>query len=137
MNTRGLSLITVYGLGSLRPAPGTWGSLPPIALASILIASGYGPHQSPIVYHVLLVLLLLVGQCLPLLALPAAALATPALSAFTIFLAFIAFRLLDIVKPWPAHTLQREPGGWGILLDDLAAGLYAFIVLHALAFFML
>jgi phosphatidylglycerophosphatase A len=38
---------------------------------------------------------------------------------------FLAFRVLDIVKPWPARRLQHVPGGWGILLDDLVAGAYA------------
>jgi len=39
------------------------------------------------------------------------------------------FRLFDITKPWPARQLERLPAGWGIMLDDLAAGLYAAIVL--------
>jgi len=39
------------------------------------------------------------------------------------------FRLFDITKPWPARRLERLPAGWGIMLDDLAAGLYAAIVL--------
>jgi phosphatidylglycerophosphatase A len=40
-------------------------------------------------------------------------------------LAFLSFRLLDIIKPPPARRLQRLPGGLGILIDDLFAGLYA------------
>jgi phosphatidylglycerophosphatase A len=36
---------------------------------------------------------------------------------------FAGFRLLDIAKPFPIGRLQRLPGGWGILADDLAAGL--------------
>lgn len=36
--------------------------------------------------------------------------------------AFAGFRLLDIVKPFPISRLERLPGGWGILADDLAAG---------------
>jgi len=43
-------------------------------------------------------------------------------------LAFVLFRLLDIVKPFPARRLEQVPGGWGIMLDDLAAGLYANLV---------
>ncbi len=38
--------------------------------------------------------------------------------------AFFVFRFLDIVKPWPACALERLHGGWGVLLDDVAAGLY-------------
>jgi phosphatidylglycerophosphatase A len=39
--------------------------------------------------------------------------------------AFFAFRLFDVVKPEPARYLERIPGGWGIMLDDVAAGVYA------------
>jgi phosphatidylglycerophosphatase A len=40
--------------------------------------------------------------------------------------AVILFRLTDQVKPWPARMLERRcPGGWGIVLDDIAAGLWA------------
>ena len=42
-----------------------------------------------------------------------------------ILLAFIFFRLYDIVKPPPARQLERIPDGWGIMLDDVAAGIYA------------
>ena len=41
-----------------------------------------------------------------------------------IFLAaFAGFRFLDIVKPGPIRRLEQLPGGWGVMLDDLAAGL--------------
>jgi phosphatidylglycerophosphatase A len=40
-------------------------------------------------------------------------------------LAFFAFRLFDVVKPWPARRLEFLPKGVGIMLDDLVAGLYA------------
>lgn len=39
--------------------------------------------------------------------------------------AFLAFRLFDITKPPPARQLERLPAGWGILMDDLAAAVYA------------
>jgi len=42
--------------------------------------------------------------------------------------AFLSFRLLDIIKPWPARSLQRIPGGAGILIDDLIAGGYALAI---------
>ncbi len=38
---------------------------------------------------------------------------------------FFAFRLFDIVKPAPARQLEKLPLGWGVLTDDLAAGVYA------------
>jgi len=45
---------------------------------------------------------------------------------------FFLFRFFDILKPWPVNRLERLPGGFGIMADDLAAGLYAgiaFVVL--------
>jgi phosphatidylglycerophosphatase A len=38
---------------------------------------------------------------------------------------FVLFRLLDIAKPWPIRRLEGLPGGWGIVADDLAAGVAA------------
>ena len=46
--------------------------------------------------------------------------------------AFLVFRLFDIVKPWPAGRLETLPGGWGIMADDVAAGIYGAILLNAL-----
>lgn len=43
----------------------------------------------------------------------------------SVAVAFAAFRVFDVAKPWPVYTLERLPGGWGIMFDDLAAGLYA------------
>ena len=40
-------------------------------------------------------------------------------------IALILFRVFDITKPFPARQLERLPGGWGIVFDDVAAGLYA------------
>jgi phosphatidylglycerophosphatase A len=39
------------------------------------------------------------------------------------------FRLFDIWKPWPARQLERLRGGSGIMLDDLAAGVYGLLVM--------
>ena len=44
---------------------------------------------------------------------------------------FFLFRALDIVKPPPARRLERLPGGWGIVLDDVAAGVYCQLILWA------
>lgn len=38
---------------------------------------------------------------------------------------FVLFRIFDILKPFPINNLQRLPGGWGIVLDDVGAGIYA------------
>ena len=42
---------------------------------------------------------------------------------------FLLFRLFDIVKPFPTNAAQRLPGGLGVMVDDLVAGLYALGVL--------
>jgi phosphatidylglycerophosphatase A len=40
-------------------------------------------------------------------------------------IAFVLFRLFDITKPFPIRRIERLPGGWGIVFDDVGAGLYA------------
>jgi phosphatidylglycerophosphatase A len=42
---------------------------------------------------------------------------------------FALFRLFDIAKPFPIRKLEKLPAGWGILADDLLAGIYAAVVL--------
>jgi len=44
-----------------------------------------------------------------------------------VVLGFALFRLFDIVKPWPARRLERLHGGMGIMMDDVAAGIYALV----------
>jgi phosphatidylglycerophosphatase A len=159
-------LVTVFGLGLLKPAPGTWGSLPPPLLVLALLWSGAAPW----VINVTLVLLgaafgiacwrfgglaeqrygakdprqvvadETAGQCVALLLLPWRAVGDTGAWTWNIALvvtAFVAFRGFDIIKPPPAHGLQRVPGGRGILIDDLVAGLYALIVAQMVARFIL
>lgn len=45
---------------------------------------------------------------------------------------FILFRIFDVLKPFPARRFERLPGGWGIMTDDMAAGLYAAVALFLL-----
>jgi len=45
---------------------------------------------------------------------------------------FVVFRLLDALKPWPVRRFERLPSGWGIVLDDVAAGAIGAGVLAAL-----
>lgn len=165
MNRSSLRLITTFGLGHLRPASGTWGSLPPVLLATIILGAGHGAEFSPHatlwwVYHVVLAAIAIVfswacvhdggaaearfgkkdpgqvvadetaGQCLPLMCIPASAVTGWGPMLMTLALAFVSFRVMDIIKPWPARGLQKVPGGWGILIDDLFAGVYAAIVVQ-------
>jgi phosphatidylglycerophosphatase A len=64
------------------------------------------------------------GMCVTLIAAPVS---WPAAIA-----GFVLFRAFDIVKPPPARRLERLHGGWGIMADDLAAGVYAWAALQAL-----
>lgn len=159
-----LRMITTFGLGHLRPASGTWGSLPPVALGAALVLL----HQAPPVcgawgvpWYVIFGLMLLAfswacvlrgdeaeaafgkkdpgqvvadetaGMALTILLLPHAPLGATWSALYTLALAFVAFRVADIVKLWPAGALQRVRGGWGILLDDLVAGVQAAAVVWA------
>lgn len=46
-------------------------------------------------------------------------------------LGFVLFRLFDVTKPWPVSVLDRVKSAWGVMLDDVAAGIYAMAILHA------
>lgn len=135
-------IATVGGIGRLRPAPGTWGSLmaiPPawmlstifgagglaVALPMIVIAGIWAseiyvrrtgrPDPSAIVIDEV------AGQWLTLIALPADPLA------YT--LGFVLFRAFDIFKPWPISWVDRKIGGGiGVVADDLLAGSMAGVV---------
>lgn len=48
----------------------------------------------------------------------------------TAALGFLLFRLMDVVKPFPARDLEHLPGGWGIVADDVMAGIYANLALR-------
>ena len=58
---------------------------------------------------------------------------TPSQMCVAAVLGFFLFRLFDILKPWPIRKLEALPGGWGILADDLLAGVYAAIIFQACA----
>ena len=44
--------------------------------------------------------------------------------------AFVMFRVLDVLKPWPIRSYERLPGGWGIMADDVAAGVIGACLLN-------
>ncbi|MFZ3071929.1 MAG: phosphatidylglycerophosphatase A [Thermodesulfobacteriota bacterium] len=55
-----------------------------------------------------------------------------------VILAFILFRFFDILKPFPIRWIERRfPGGWGIVLDDCAAGIFANIALQVILMYVL
>ncbi len=54
-----------------------------------------------------------------------------------ILFGFVLFRIFDILKPWPISWLdQNISGGLGIMIDDVVAGLFALVALHAILFYM-
>lgn len=150
-----LAIATAGGLGLLRPAPGTWGSLGAAATGAAWIllapgalitaglaaaalaatiagipAAGNAARQLGCDDPSQVVVDEVAGQWLALALIPATVLvASPALA---IILAFMAFRAFDIVKPWPISWLETLPRGWGIMADDLAAGLCAGLLTTAL-----
>ncbi len=154
---------TVGGLGDRLPAPGTFaGSAPAVALwwaLATLVADPRWLHTATVLAVVAatvagtwaagreeqrrgsedpgpVVVDEVAGQWLTcLVLLPWVDLASGTSRARVALLAFLAFRLFDIVKPWPCRRLERLGGGLGIMADDLVAGLYAGLVVLALAVF--
>ena len=57
----------------------------------------------------------------------------PRITAFV--LAFLLFRLFDILKPWPISAAEKLPGGMGVMADDMLAGLAAAIIAAAVQYF--
>jgi Phosphatidylglycerophosphatase A and related proteins len=55
-----------------------------------------------------------------------------AITGWHLLVAFVLFRIFDIWKPFPIRNLQELPGGWGVVIDDVAAGLYTGVVMMLL-----
>ncbi len=151
-------IATCFGLGWLPVAPGSWGSLPPTIVFGLLMIFG-APAAATTTALAVMVLAGSVAcvlcapasiaargkkdpgevvtdefaaQALAFLAVP---LAAPRLlcvweSLLLASVGFLAFRVLDIAKPWPIRKLERFPAGWGILADDLAAGIGAAVFVY-------
>lgn len=142
---------TVLGAGLMKPGPGTWGSaiaallwlaagatlpLTPAQLTWLTLAAALGAlaigipaatvveresgREDP--QHV--VIDEVAGQWIALL--------HSRVNLSHLLAGFLLFRLFDIVKPWPARRLENLPAGWGIMLDDVAAGVYALLLMQAL-----
>lgn len=138
------------GLGLMAKAPGTWGSLAGLPLALLLLAlpallawpllllcaaggiwicgrtaTDWGVHD-----HGAIVWDEVVGYALTVLL----ASSWLAIDPLQLLLAFVLFRLFDILKPWPIRYLDRQVhGGIGIMVDDLLAGLFAGLMMIASA----
>ena len=143
---------TFFGVGTLKPGPGTWGSL-----ATVLLWAGIA-HYTPTAFRLPLNILLAIlavavgipaatrvaratgkkdpqivvidevaGQLITLLGAP---------MGWKAFLAgLILFRAFDMTKPWPVRSLEALPEGTGIVVDDVGAGVYALIIMQLLLHF--
>jgi len=147
-----------FGLGRLPVAPGTWGSLPPAVAFGLMCSLNVPPVAISIVMAALVlagsvacvafapaaiaatgkndpgevVADELAGQAVTFLLSPFLALnaASPKQIWITALAGFVLFRIFDISKPWPISSLEKLPAGWGILADDLLAGVFAWVVLQ-------
>jgi phosphatidylglycerophosphatase A len=139
-----LTTATAFGAGYSPFAPGTAGSLVGVLLFWPLAGIGW-PWQLVACLGVLVVgtpaasrVAILVGRKDPGLVVVdevAGQFITLVGLPFTwpvVLAGFVLFRIMDVVKPWPARALEGLPGGWGIMADDVAAGVYAQLVLRVL-----
>lgn len=145
------ALATLWGLGRLRPGPGTWGTFAGLVWFTVAyIPSGPWWAVAPAALLILLAVWVCneaefrSGRTDPpevvldeFVAVPLCFLglhhAYSGPGAWIIFVgAFILFRILDIVKPLGIRSLQRLPGGLGVVADDLAAALVTCGCLHVL-----
>ena len=153
-------LATGFGSGYLRPAPGTWGTLAGLA-AWLLLLAGFRAAGAPwaLLVATLLLTLLAVwaaghvvretgqkdpsfividewaGLWIALVPLLFTSTLQPqpwSLWAARLVAPFLLFRLFDIWKPGPVDAAQGLPGGWGVVLDDVLAGLLAALIVWPL-----
>jgi phosphatidylglycerophosphatase A len=140
-------IATFFGIGFLRPGPGTWASavtvvlwwavshwlqaswlLPAAVGASVVITIiGIPPsttvaRESGVKDPGFVVIDEVAGQMIALIGVP--------LNWKYLLAGFILFRAFDIVKPFPLRRLEKLPEGTGIMMDDVGAGLYALVLLQ-------
>lgn len=142
-----VTIASGFGLGFLKPGPGTWGSLGALALFMVLRdVVGWGFVMLALTCLFLLFLGTLsiqkstpffkkddgrividewVGMGIAFLG------ASPA--GWQLLLSFILFRAFDIIKPFGVRYFDRQNwSGWDVMLDDVVAGLYALAVMLVL-----
>jgi phosphatidylglycerophosphatase A len=142
-------IATFFGIGRLHPGPGTWGSAATVLLWAALAYELPTALRTPVACALALLVTLIgipaatrvarasaskdpqfvvidegAGQLIALIAVP--------LSWKTFLAGFILFRAFDIIKPPPVRQLEKLPEGTGIVLDDVAAGILALVLMHLL-----
>jgi len=139
-------LATVGYVGHAPVAPGTAGSLvalpviwfayprlaPAVTLGFVLaacVAAIWAAQQQVSADHQdpqFVVIDEFVGQLIALLFVP--------IGVMTVAAGFFLFRLFDVFKPFPSRQSEKLPGGWGIVMDDVVAGIYANLALRAVIY---
>lgn len=146
MHTLILLIATGFYSGYLPKAPGTWGSLVGLllflllqnlslhfylaAVAGLFIVGSFAAGETEKILDTrdpgIVVIDEIVGMLIAFTAIP--------LTPLNLLLGFIIFRIFDIAKPFPIRLIdQRYHGGLGIMLDDVVAGIYALVALHAVS----
>ncbi len=140
-----------FGSGLLHPAPGTWGSLVGVIVGALLL-----PWLDAKTFFMLTALCFFLGIWLcertshdmgvhdhgsivwdEIVAVFLVLLAVPEVSLFWCAIAFVTFRLFDILKPYPIRYFDEKlTNGFGIMVDDILAAGYSILVILALAHFI-
>lgn len=131
-------LATWFGCGLARPAPGTWGTLGGLPFGMFLMLGGL-PYQVGGIIIVSIIGLwaarefekasgehdsgmIVIDEVAGIWVTLLAAMQTP----FSVLLAFFLFRVFDVLKPWPISWCDKKlPGAWGVMVDDMVAGIFA------------
>lgn len=134
--------------GHLRPFPGTIGSIAAIPLCLILA------FQHWAVYAVSMAVVFIIGVWSSRMYSSSLGVEDPSeividevlgmlitlflipLSWQTVLIGFLLFRVLDIAKPGPIHRVEKYGGGYGIMLDDILAGIFANLILRLILIWM-
>jgi len=144
-------LATWFGAGFAAKAPGTFGTLAALPFA-ILIFMFFGMSGMIVAAALTLIIGLWAARHFETMSgdhdngaivideaagLFVAFVTLPILSPFYILVAFALFRFFDILKPWPISMIDKKmPGAWGVMLDDIMAGLYAAMVIMGVSVVM-
>jgi phosphatidylglycerophosphatase A len=146
-------MLSVFGVGWLPLAPGTWGAA--VAIIPLALVAYLNPSfdKTPSVINLILSVLIVVftwigakgsdlladewgkdpkqtvidevvGVWIAVLGMP--------VTGFNLLAGFILFRFFDIAKPLGVRQMERVGGGWGVMFDDILAGVYANIILQVL-----
>ena len=143
------TFVTVFGLGNMPVAPGTWGTF-----GAFMFWQFYFKYLGIRSYLIILILLTLVavrlctvaekiyrkkdsqnivvdefcGYLVGMIGVP--------LGFFWGLAGFVLFRIFDIFKPKPIRQLEKLPSGQGVMADDLMAGVYTAIILNVASYFI-